>query len=261
MIRQFPKFALLLLLCAISLATPVTATKVYAQDAVDPAERAKIEGIVRQYLLTHPEVLLEAMQALEQRERVAAESQRQETMTHLLPVLTSNMLTPIIGPEDANMAVVEFFDYQCGYCKRLAPDLMQVMDEDKKLAVIFVEYPVLGQASVVAAHAALAAKMQGKYMDYHRALMTHKGRLSEQVIFETAESVGLDVDQLKEDMQKPEVAAYLDTVRGLAEGLGVRGTPSLVIGPAFIPGYIGADDMRKAIADAREQAGIPTNGG
>lgn len=239
---------------------PLAAVPAAAQDAADPIERERIESIVRDYLLRNPEIIVEAMQVLEQRERVAAEARREEAMTALIPTLSASPLTPIVGPEDADVTLVEFFDYQCGYCKRMLGDLRHVMENDDKLKVIFVEYPALGPASVVAARAALAAKGQGKYLEYHLALMEYQGRLDEGVIFGTAERVGLDVPQLKQDMAKPEIEGYLRSVRGLADQLGVRGTPTLVVGDAFIPGYIKADELQRAIAVARGAAEGTSNG-
>jgi protein-disulfide isomerase len=218
---------------------------------VTPAERARVESIVRDYLLENPEILLEAMQVLEAREREALAAREREALATLVPTLLASPMTPAFGPEDASAVMVEFFDYQCGYCKRILPDIQAVMEEDEELLTIFVEFPILSEASVMAARAALASQEQDLYLDYHAALMSHRGPLDEAVIFELADGVGLDTERLREDMQASEIDAYLQTVRGLAQGLNVRGTPTMVIGEEIFRGAVPADTLRQAIAQAR----------
>jgi protein-disulfide isomerase len=222
-----------------------------AGDPIDPAERDRVESIVRDYLLRNPEIIMEAIQVLETRERAAAEAARADMMNQLVPTLRASPLTPIFGAENGDVVMVEFFDYQCGYCKRLFPGVQDVMKDDPNLTVVFVEYPVLGPASLVAARAALASHKQGLYMEYHAALMEHAGRLTDDVVFARADDVGLDVDLLKADMDAPEIMTYLRMVREIAEALGIRGTPSMVIGDQFIGGFVPPDRLRDAVEAAR----------
>ena len=224
-----------------------------AVDPTDPVERERIESIVRDYLLRNPEIIMEAIQVLENRERAAADAARAEMMSTLVPTLTASPLTPVFGAENGDVVMVEFFDYQCGYCKRLFPGVQRVLDDDPNLTVVFVEYPVLGPMSLIAARAALAARRQGLYMDYHASLMAHKGRLSEQAIFARALDVGLDVDRLREDMNAPEITTYLQMVREIAESLGIRGTPSMVVGDQFIGGFIPPERLKGVIETARAE--------
>lgn len=221
---------------------------------VTPAERARVETIIRDYLLENPEILLEAMQVLEAREREALAARERETLKSLVPTLTASPLSPIFGPEDGTAVMVEFFDYQCGYCKRILPDIQRIMEEDPELVTIFVEFPILSEESVVAARAALASQRQGRYLDYHAALMGHRGPLSEATIFQLAEGIGLDVGQLQEDMTDPGIDAYLQTVRSLAQGLNIRGTPTMVIGDEIIRGAVPPAQLIEAISSARADA-------
>lgn len=253
--RRFIGLALVVALAAVLIGAPPTLVRpAQAQstvDAVDPTERARIEAIVRDYLMRNPEIILEAIEVLEQREQAASNAARETMMSALVPTLTASPLTPIVGAEDSDVVMVEFFDYQCGYCKRLFPGVKDIMANDPKLKVIFVEYPVIGPASLVAARAAIASQRQGLYMEFHEALMTHQGRLDDATILSIAGDVGLDVDQLKVDMEAPEIVAYLREVRSLAEGLGIRGTPSMVIGDNFIGGFVPPERLKGVIEMAR----------
>ncbi|MBO6836464.1 MAG: DsbA family protein [Alphaproteobacteria bacterium] len=241
-----------LAVAALALSTFWTGAAI-GQDAVDPAERARIESIVRDYLLKNPEIILEAMQVLEQRETAATEQRRQEAIAGLVPTLTASPLTPVVGGPGADVTVVEFFDYQCGYCKRLFPGLNKVMESDDGVRVVFVEFPILGPASLVASKAALAAQEQGLYMEYHTALMEFQGRLDDKAIYEKAAEVGLDVDRLKADMQDPKIAQYLEMTRAVADSLNVRGTPAMVIGNQFVGGFVPGEQLEAVIERARAE--------
>lgn len=242
------RFLLMIAMTASLLLLPTTGQ---AEETIDPAERARVETIVRDYLLNNPEILLEAMRALEKREQAMVERQRDAIIANLIPTLAASPMTPIIGADDSDVVVVEFFDYQCSYCKRMFPSLKQAMESDEKLKVIFVEFPILGPASLVASRAALAAQKQGKYLDYHVALMQYQGRLTEEVIFQKADAVGLDVEQLKQDMADPDIIAYLEMTREVAGHLNVQGTPAMVINGQYIGGFIPDQEFQAAIAKAR----------
>jgi len=232
---------------------PLVAGAAIADEALTSEERSQIEDVVREYLLENPEIILEAIQVLEQRERMAQENQRSGAIAALVPTLTASPLTPVIGEADGDVTLIEFFDYQCGYCKRFYPALQEIMEEDDSLRVILVEFPILGPASLTASRAALAAQQQNGYMDFHDALMAFEGRLSEEGIFETARAVGLDEDQLRADMEDPRIMEYLSFTRDVASSLDVTGTPSMVVGDQFVGGFIPAEDLRALIASMREQ--------
>jgi protein-disulfide isomerase len=147
--------------------------------------------------------------------------------------------------------MVEFFDYQCGYCKRMFEPLMHEIEQDGKVKLIMKEFPILGPMSVVASKAALAARKQGKYQEMHFGLMGFRGQLTEEAIYAVAEDVGLDVDRLKTDMESDDIAAMLRANYDLSEALDIRGTPAFVIGNELIPGAISDDALKGMIAKAR----------
>jgi protein-disulfide isomerase len=161
--------------------------------------------------------------------------------------------TPVGGNPQGDVTVVEFFDYQCPYCKQVRPAIQKLLDQDRKLRFVYKEFPVLGEQSDIAAHAALAARLQGKYEAFHDVLMAAKGRISEDAVFRIAGSVGLDVDRLKHDMTNPEIDQSLSANRALAKALDLRGTPGFIIGDHVIPGAIDLDALKTMVADARKR--------
>jgi len=213
---------------------------------IDPIERAKIEQIIRDYLLAHPEVIPEAMEVL--RDRMTA-----ATIAEHAEALFRNPADPVAGNPDGDVTIVEFFDYACGYCKRMLPRLRKVLDNDANIRVVFKEFPILSEDSVTAAKAALAARLQGNYLDFHMALMGARGRLSEDRIFEIARSVGLSTSLLKQDMERPELARIISDNRQLARDLGVSGTPAIIVDSTLISGAISYEDLTALIARARAQ--------
>ena len=139
------------------------------------------------------------------------------------------------------------------YCKQVHPAIQKLLDQDRKLRFVYKEFPVLGEQSDIAAHAALAARLQGKYEAFHDAMMTAKGQITEELVYRLAGSIGLDVDRLKRDMADPEIDRALSANRSLAKALELRGTPGFIIGDHIIPGAIDLDALKTMVADARKQ--------
>ncbi|MDX1709680.1 MAG: DsbA family protein, partial [Rhodovibrionaceae bacterium] len=138
--------------------------------------------------------------------------------------------------------------------KRMADDMRDLIQGDENLKVIMREFPILSEGSRFAARAALAARKQGKYEEFHFALLRAKGRVNEQLTLVIAENVGIDVERLRADMDGPEIQAHIDESRRLAEVLGVRGTPAFVVGSEFIPGAVSLSQLREAIEEARKES-------
>ena len=153
-----------------------------------------------------------------------------------------------------DVTVVEFFDYQCGYCKQLFADLMATVNADKNVKLVLKEYPVLGDNSELASKAALAAQRQGKYVELHQALMSASGKLTADRIEAIASGVGIDIDKMHEDMADPQLASLISHNRDLAHELGINGTPSFVVNDEVYYGYLDAEAMKKVIDDARSRA-------
>lgn len=219
----------------------------------DDAEEDAIRLIVRNYLIENPEVLIEALQ-IYQAEQEQADAQAQQAAVANLGEQLFDSNAPAIGPEDASVTLVEFFDYNCGFCKRALDDVQTLSETDDDLRIVFIEIPILGPTSVTAARAALAAREQGLYNEMHVALMSHRGTHTEESIFMLADQVGLDIDQLRADMQSDAVAQEISDNLQLAEAVGVRGTPAFVVGERVIPGAVGVDALEDAIDHARQES-------
>ncbi len=217
---------------------------------IDADDRAAIEAIVREYILEHPEIITEALDLLQQREEMA-ELERQRAALVAQHDAIFNSQSPVMGNPNGDVTLVEFFDYQCGFCKRVLDDVFAVAEDDPGLRVIFKDLPILGPASTVAARASLAARNQGLYSEYHNALMGHRGQLSEALIFDIAADVGLDVDRLRRDMDAPEIRDELNANIRLAQQLGIRGTPAFVIGDEVVPGARSLQEIEAFIERAR----------
>jgi len=225
--------------------------RIAAQAPAETGEKAAIGRIVRDYILANPEVLVEAMQELEKKRATQSDSVDQRAIKTYEAELLRDGDSPVVGNPNGDVAIVEFMDYQCGYCKRAFAAVETVMKADGNVRVIYKELPILGEASRIAAHAALASHKQGKYAAFHKALMEFKGPLNRARILEIAASVGIDVPRLEKNMEEPGLKQSIERNLALASALGVRGTPAFVIGKQFVPGAIDADALKKLIAEAR----------
>jgi len=203
--------------------------------AVPAAQRAAIESVVRDYLLKNPELVREAMQALEAKE--AAEKQKAQKLalaTHRARI-ENDATSPVGGNPKGTVVVVEFFDYGCGHCKRAAGAVDGILEKDKDVKIVYKELPILGPESFVASKAALASRKQGKYSEFHSALM-HSPAIDMASIEAIATKLGLDVKKLTVDMEDPAIMATLEANSKLAADLDIQGTPAFIVGEQFIPG-------------------------
>lgn len=230
-----------------------------AQDAFSPEQETRLQEMMRDYILANPDVVLEALRSMERQRREEAAARQREALVGMHDRLYEDDRSPSVGPSDPDAAkpvtMVEFFDYQCGYCKRVFPSVMQVMADDPGLRVVFIELPILGPESTYAARAALAAKKQDRYFEFHRAVMNERGRLSEEKVMAIARGLGLDTDRLAADMEDPAIKKHIQDNIDLAQALGIEGTPALVIGDELVPGAIGLDQLKELVAKTRAQQG------
>ena len=215
-------------------------------------DKRAIEDIVRQYILDNPEIIADAITRLRQRDRLARAQSQARARDENAARIYHNPLTPEMGNPNGDVTVVEFFDYQCGYCKRVFPVFKKVIASDRNLRVLMKELPILGPVSRFAARASMAAEKQGKFFAYHAALMELSGRLTEKRVIQTARRVGLDIEILVRDMADPAIESYLDQTLELAQALGINGTPAFLFGDQLVPGAIEEDRMRALIAAARQ---------
>ncbi|MDA0219184.1 MAG: DsbA family protein [Proteobacteria bacterium] len=223
-----------------------------AQEATTTLDREEIELIVRDYIAAHPEIVVEALRDWQRQAEALQAEAAQQALAARAGDLYDDAETPYAGNAQGDVVIVEFFDYRCGYCRHSATDLFALIDSDPGVKVVFKEFPILGEASRLAARAALASREQDLYFPFHQALMQADIGFSEAEIMAVAESVGLDTAQLKADMADPAIDAYLARTDALARELGVNGTPAFVIDGALYPGALDAEDLDQLVAQGRQ---------
>jgi len=228
---------------------------------ISAADKKQIEQIVHNYLVSHPEVLVEASQVLQQKQQNEMQAQAHNAIKeHAASIFQAKL--SVEGNPKGNVTLVEFFDYQCIHCKKMQPVVSDLISKNKELRVIYKEFPIFGKNSEQAAAAALAAAMQGKYKALQTALLKVEKPLNEKLVLETARSVGLDIEKLKKDMVSSAVKEELAANRTLAEQLHLMGTPAFIIAstpggqfaanstPVFVPGGASESSMQEMINHA-----------
>jgi protein-disulfide isomerase len=240
--------AVFVLLACVAAALPVARAEI-----LTPPQQEAIRTLVRNYLLAHPEIIIEALAGLEERQKAEAASSQAQALRARRADLQGDPASPWVGSTEPDLVIIEFFDYRCQYCKQVVSALTQLVASDAKLRVVYKELPILGPDSELAARAALAAHRQGRYARYHAALMARRGPFDEATLLALAGEHGLDTTRLKADMARSEIGAQIDRNRALARELGIRGTPAFVIGETIVPGAIDLETMRGLVAQARRR--------
>ena len=240
---------------SIAAAALLVAPLVVKADEFSKPQRSEIEKIVRQYLVSHPEVLQEAMSELEKRQTAAEEAKHKAAVEKYSQALFYSPRQVTLGNPNGKVTFVEFFDYNCGYCKHAMGDMLTLLKDDPKLKVVLKEFPVLGPGSVEAARVAIAVRMQDKtgqkYLQFHKELLGGRGAANKERALAVAKDVGMDMARIEKDMASPEVKATMEENFKLAEALGLNGTPSYVVGDNVIVGAIGLKGLEEKINTAR----------
>ena len=219
---------------------------------------ARIKELALEAILENPEIIAEAIQILQEREQEEQRLAAAEVFEANKVVFLSGDNAPVIGNPDGDVTIVEFFDYNCSYCRRAFEAVRDVIEEDGNIRVVMREFPILGPGSDYAAKASLAAMKQGKYSEFHWALMDSKiaaYSIKEEGVLKVAEEVGLDLDQMKVDMEAPEVAEHITLTREYASALQFTGTPAFIIGDQLVPGFVDAEVISQIIPEARAEQG------
>jgi protein-disulfide isomerase len=244
-------FPSLVSIAALFLVAAFGVGQAYAQMSSKAPELDAFEQRVREYLLKNPEVIMQALQILQERQKAAEAENLKRTIAERSDEILNDPAAPVGGNPEGDVTLVEFFDYNCPYCRRVAPTVAEVIAADPDLRVVYKEFPILGPGSTFAARAALGAQKQGKYAPFHEALMGAGESLNEKQVLEIAEAVGLDTEQLRADMQDPAIEEAISRNLQLANALGITGTPSFVIGQEVVPGAVGLGTLQGLIERAR----------
>jgi len=234
--------------------TPAAATlsaPIFSND-----QRHAIENVIKDYLVQHPEVLQDAMDALDRRQKQADADKARETIKDNNATIFNSAHQVVLGNPQGNVTMVEFFDYNCGFCKRALPDMVELLKTDPDLKFVLKEFPVLGQGSVEAAHVAVAARMQDssgkKYIEFHQKLLGGRGPADKAHALAVAKEVGFDMMRIEKDMDSDEVKKTIEEDMKLADALGVNGTPSYVVGDEVVVGAVGLDELKAKIEAERK---------
>ena len=219
-----------------------------ARADLDATDRATLNSIIEDFIRNNPEIVRDTLIALAARE----EAERKQTG---LAKVRDDQGDPVMGNANGTITLYEFSDYNCGYCKRVFEPIQQLVRDNPDVRLVIKEFPILSQSSLVAAKAAIAAEMQGKFGDYHIAMMTYRGQITDAVVMRMAAQAGVDIEQLKSDMESPKTMAIIQRTREAAAALEINGTPGLVVGDTVVPGAIGLDELVKLITKERNKQG------
>ena len=219
-----------------------------ARADLDATDRATLNSIIEDFIRNNPEIVRDTLIALAARE----EAERKQTG---LAKVRDDQGDPVMGNANGTITLYEFSDYNCGYCKRVFEPIQQLVRDNPDVRLVIKEFPILSQSSLFAAKAAIAAEMQGKFGDYHIAMMTYRGQITDAVVMRMAAQAGVDTEQLKSDMESPKTMAIIQRTREAAAALEINGTPGLVVGDTVVPGAIGLDELVKLISEERNKQG------
>ncbi len=228
-------------LTAVVLALPVAAQEL---------DEDRVRELVLETIRENPGIVMEALGVLQSRQEEAQAAAAETLLAERREEFVAG--APVLGNPDGDVTVVEFFDYNCPYCKRASEEVATLLADDANVRMVMREWPILGEGSVFAARAALAAREQDKYHEFHDAMMSLPGRADEASVLDVAERVGLDLDRLRADMEAPEIDDHIRKSMELTQALNLSGTPSFVIGETVVPGYVDASQLREIIKETRE---------
>ena len=253
--RLYRQAVALAFMSVIGLGAALPGQGAFAQNAkVSDAERANFEKIIREYLLEHPDVIAEAMDRyFEQRDQRVAEEAVAALETHHDEIF-NDPSSPVAGNPEGKITVVEFFDYNCSFCRLALPTIVDLIEDSDDIRFVFKEFPIRGEDSKNVSHAALAAENQGKYLEYHVALMSSEGQMTLDRAEDIAKDEDLDLKRLRKEMKTPAFDDWLERNDKVAQALHIDGTPTFIVGNEFVRGWPGEEEFLAIVDKAREAA-------
>lgn len=224
-----------------------------AEPNFNDAQRDEMKTIIHDYLVEHPEVIAEAIDVLRERQAQQEQERSKSALKNNADALYNSKMDPVLGNPKGDVTIVEFFDYRCGYCKGVAPHVMDVIKTDGKVRLVLKEFPILGPDSLIAARWSMAARLEKQYPAFHAAMMKFKGTYTPEALAKMAEDSGLDAKKIAAAADSDEIIAALKANMQLGRDLGINGTPAFVVGDHLVPGAIGPNDLQELIAEARKK--------
>tara|TARA_B000000475_G_C15944833_1_gene426283 strand:+ start:131 stop:847 length:717 start_codon:yes stop_codon:yes gene_type:complete len=212
------------------------------------AQDTDLEKKVLEIIRNNPEIIMEAIKILQAKDAKNKQEQADQNIKSNKQRLEDDKNAPILGNPNGEITIVEFFDYNCGYCRRAFKTIMNLIADNNAVKVVMRELPILGDASVFTAKASLASQKQQKYEEFHVALMNNRSRNTEKSVLKIAKKIGMDVDQLQLDMNSSFVLDHIEESQKLSESLGISGTPAFVFGEKIVPGAIDLQAMKDLVA-------------
>ncbi len=240
---------------ALALGALVSLSAGPARAQLSPAQRTEIEGVIKDYLMKNPDVIRDVLTEMERRQKADEEAARVKAVTDLAPQLFDSPRQAVLGNPNGKITLVEFFDYNCGYCKKALDDVAKLLKAEPDLRLVIKDFPVLGPGSVEAAEIATAMRNQAKgdkYWQYHTKLLTTRGQIGKTQALAAAKELGADMDRLARDAASAETRASLQEVMMIADRLQLSGTPTFVLGDEVIVGAVGQEDLRARIGNLRK---------
>jgi protein-disulfide isomerase len=235
-------------------ATPSGKAQTSSTAPISP-EQARVEQIMRDYLTKNPEILVEMTTELDKRQAAQQAEQQQKTISENAAALFRSPVSHTAGNPDGDVTVVEFFDYNCGYCRRALPDVVKLTNDDGKVRLVLKELPIFGDDSEAAAKIALAADKQGKYFEMHQKLFSESGKADKEKGLRIAKELNLDMEKLQKDAESDDIKKALDEAKDLAQKLNLQGTPLFLIGDRVVPGAPDDlyDQLKAKVVEVREK--------
>lgn len=232
-------------------ASSPTETNLAKTASFSDGQKAAIHQLISDYIAENPDAIIDSLQAARMKEMEAQRKKAQKDIKKMKPELHGDNDSPFLGNPKGDITIVEFFDYNCGYCKSVFPSLLKLTEKDKGVKIIFRDKPSLGKPSFFAAKAALAAHKQGKYFEMHKALMESKGRINEAKVMKIAQDLKLNTNKLSKDLDAKEVNEMISKNQKLARKLGLRGVPAILIEDQYYPGAMPLEKMQEQIKEIR----------
>jgi protein-disulfide isomerase len=247
--KFFARASAIALLVGLGVAAPAAA------DEFSAKQKSEIGDIVRDYLVKNPEVLREAISELERRQKMEETAQRDRALDSLGGKIFDSKYQAVVGNPKGKITLVEFFDYNCGYCKKSLSDVVRLTKENPELRVVLKDFPVLGPGSIEAAQVAGAVRnqLQGdKFLDFHQKLLLTRGQVGKAQAMAVAKEAGVDMDRLEKDMKSPDIRSGIAEVMQVADQLSLTGTPSWVLGKDVVVGAVGFDELRDKVDNMKK---------
>jgi protein-disulfide isomerase len=220
-------------------------------ESISPVQKTEFEKLVHDYLLDHPEILRDMANKLEANDKLAADTARDITLKTQAKDIFHNPMDAIVGNAKGDVTVVEFMDYNCGWCKKSVVEMQALVAKDKNVRIVMKEFPIFGPGSEYAARAALASVKQGKYWELHQAMFASEGKITPEVVDQIAKEQGLDVAKMKADMKAADIEATIKKNQALAQSLALTGTPGFIVDDKLIPGYTELANLQAMLATTR----------